>query len=106
MAQAVSGINPHVLAWARDRAGLSVDDVAARMNKDVATVESWEKGDSAPTYSQLERLAYVLYKRPLALFFFPEPPDEPSPEKSFRTLPEAEAEKLAPDTRLKLREAR
>jgi hypothetical protein len=51
-------------------------------------------------------LGYVLYKRPLALFLFPEPPNEPSPKKSFRTLPESEAEKLAPDTRLKLREAR
>ncbi len=106
MAQTVSGINPRVLVWARNQSGLTVDDVAARMKKDPATVEGWEKGESAPTYSQLERLAYVLYKRPLALFFFPEPPSEPSPNKSFRTLPESEAEKLAPDTRLKLREAR
>jgi transcriptional regulator with XRE-family HTH domain len=106
MADTVSGINPRVLAWARDRAGLSVEDVAGRMKKDAATIASWEKGESAPTYSQLERLAYVLYKRPLALFFFPEPPSEPSPNKSFRTLPESEAEKLAPDTRFKLREAR
>ncbi len=95
MAQTVSGINPRVLAWARSQAGLTIDDVAARMKKDPALIEGWEKGESAPTYSQLERLAYVLYKRPLALFFFPEPPSEPSPNKSFRTLPESEAEARA-----------
>ncbi len=106
MAQTVSGINPRILVWAREQAGFTVDEVATRMNKDSAAIKDWETGESAPTYSQLERLAYVLYKRPLALFFFPEPPSEPNPKKSFRTLPESEAEKLAPNTRLKLREAR
>ena len=55
---------------------------------------------------QLERLAYVLYKRPLALFFFPDVPEEPNPEQSFRTLPDSEVEELAPDTHHKIREAR
>jgi Zn-dependent peptidase ImmA (M78 family) len=106
MAKTISGVNPKILTWARTQAGLSLNDVANRMKRHPETIKSWEEGESSPTYSQLERLAYVLYKRPLALFFFPEPPDEPSPDKSFRTLPESEAEKLAPDTRFKLREAR
>ncbi|KKL56723.1 hypothetical protein LCGC14_2242570, partial [marine sediment metagenome] len=37
-----------------------------------------------------ERLAYEIYKRPLALFFFPEPPEEETPKESFRTLPQEE----------------
>ena len=85
--------------------GYSVEEVAERMNKDPVKIKSWENGESAPTYSQLERLAGVLYKRPVALFFFPEPPEELTPGGSFRTLPEPEVEKLLPDTRLKLREA-
>ena len=100
-----SGINPEILAWAREQMGYSVEEVAERMNKDPVKIKSWENGESAPTYSQLERLAGVLYKRPVALFFFPEPPEELTPGGSFRTLPEPEVEKLLPDTRLKLREA-
>jgi len=39
-------------------------------------IEGWEAGASAPTYPQLEALAYKVYKHPLALFFFPEPPED------------------------------
>lgn len=67
---------------------------------------SWETGSSSPTYAQLETLAYKVYKRPVALFFFPEPPEEIDPEHSFRTLPEFEVEELTSDTRYKIRDAR
>jgi Zn-dependent peptidase ImmA (M78 family) len=75
------------------------------MGKRPEVIESWERGVSAPTYPQLEALAYRVYKRPLALFFFPEPPDEPDPEHAFRTLPEFEIEELSPETRFHVREA-
>ncbi len=104
--ETVSGINPIVLAWARRQAGLSVVEVAERLKKDPAVIESWERGDSAPTYVQLETLAYKVFRRPVALFFFPEPPDEPALERSFRTLPTPEANDLSADTRYKIREAR
>jgi Zn-dependent peptidase ImmA (M78 family) len=105
MAQTVSGINPEILAWARRRAGLSVAEVADRLKKNPAVIEGWERGESAPTYVQLETLAYKVFRRPVALFFFPEPPDEPSPERFFRTLPRPEADDLSADTRYKVREA-
>lgn len=104
--ETVSGINPKVLKWARRQAGLSLSEVADRLKKTPELVESWETGDAAPTYSQLETLAYRVFKRPVALFFFPEPPEEPEPERSFRTLPTPEASGLTADTRYKLREAR
>jgi len=106
MANQILGINPKVLVWARKRSGHSVEDVAAYFKKDLTEIESWEKGESGPTYVQLEKLAYVLYKRPLALFFFPDVPKEDNPEKSFRTLPDSEIDDLAPDTHHKIREAR
>ena len=34
---------------------------------------------STPTYSQLEQMAYKIYKRPVAVFF-PSVPKEPSPK--------------------------
>ena len=106
MAKPVAGINPRVLRWARERAGYPAGDVAQAIGKDEEVVKQWESGESAPTYAQLERLAYQLYKRPIALFFFPEPPQELDPAKEFRTLPDFEVERLASDTRFALRLAK
>lgn len=106
MANQVVGINREVLVWARKRAGLEIDDVAVALGKDASIIESWETGDAAPTYVQLEKLAYTVYKRPIALFFFPAVPKEVDAEQSFRTLPETEIDELGADTRHKVREAR
>lgn len=90
-------INLDVLIWARKSANLLEEDVALKMNKSLDVIKAWEKGDSSPTYIQLETLAYTVYKRPLAIFFFPEPPEEVTPMKSFRTLPESEIDELPPN---------
>jgi transcriptional regulator with XRE-family HTH domain len=87
MAQPVAGLNPALLVWARERAGLTIAQVADAMGKGPEVITSWEEGTSAPTYVQLEKLAYTVYRRPIALLFFPEPPSEPDPHQSFRTLP-------------------
>jgi len=89
-------INPTILTWARENANLLIEDVALKMKKSPEAIEAWEKGDSSPTYVQLETLAYAIYKRPVAIFFFPEPPEEVTAKKSFRTLPESEVEELGP----------
>jgi Zn-dependent peptidase ImmA (M78 family) len=80
--------------------------VADKLKKPIALVDAWENGSSAPTYSQLETLAYDLYKRPLAMFFLPNPPDEPSPKAEFRSLPERDLSALNRDTVLLIRKAR
>lgn len=106
MANYVSGVNPEILHWAREKAGLTIEEIAQSFRKDVEVISNWESGEAAPTYNQLEKLAYSLYKRPIALFFFPSPPDEPDPGKSFRTLPDMEINNLHPDTLLAVREAK
>lgn len=105
MIDRATALNPRVLRWARDRAGLSLEAVAARLKKPAEMVAAWESGSDAPTYRQLEALAEDLYKRPVAIFFFPTPPDEDDPHKQFRTLPESELAFLAPDTLYAIREA-
>ncbi len=100
-----SAVNGRVLTWARERAGLSLVQVAARVKRDPDTISAWEAGTQFPTYHQLEILAESLYHRPVALFFLPEPPDEPPPQRQFRTLPDFEVEALSADTRLALRQA-
>lgn len=100
----IPGLNPDILVWARQRAGQNVDEVARRLGKTSEDIEAWEAGVSSPTYVQLEKLAYQIYKRPIALFFFPEPPTEADPEHRFRTLPDFELADLVPDTRYKIRD--
>ena len=105
MVQRASAINPAVLVWARERAGLSIADVAARLGKDSEVISAWERGDAFPAYGQLEKLAESLYRRPVALFFLPEPPEETAVRKEFRTLPDADIAELGADTRYALRDA-
>ncbi len=106
MRQPVVGINPKLLKWARETSGYSIEKVASALKKEPKSIRDWEEGTELPTYMQLEKLAYQLYKRPMALFFFPEPPDETQPSKSFRTLPRNEIDKLNSDTLIALRKAR
>ena len=87
-------VNPEVLSWARNSLHLQLDEVAARMRKKPSEIEAWERGEASPTYVQLEKLAYEIYKRPIALFFFPEAPVEETIEQLFRTLPENELERM------------
>lgn len=94
-------ITPSVLQWARERAGYTVDDLEARFKN----IEQWEAGESYPTYPQLERLSDTL-KVPVAVFFFPSPPDLPPISRSFRTLPEAMFERFPPQIITLLRKAK
>lgn len=87
-------INLDILKWARVSLGLSISEVAKRMKKKESEIEDWETGISFPTYSQLEKLAYEIYNRPIALFFFPDIPEEDTPKTEFRTLPEVLIEGL------------
>ncbi len=105
MASKVTNMNPEILVWARERAGWEVEEVANKIGKSPETILAWETGESVPTYIQLEKLAYKVYKRPIAIFFFQEPPEEPAPSQSFRTLPKFELEEMGPDTLFATRQA-
>ena len=102
-------VNAAMLRWARETGGFDIDDVVVKLQRKSITSEtvaSWEKGAASPTYVQLEQLAYKIYKRPLALFFFPEPPEEETPEQSFRTLPQEEINLLGPRLLYLVRQAK
>ncbi|MBI4589789.1 MAG: ImmA/IrrE family metallo-endopeptidase [Candidatus Rokubacteria bacterium] len=96
-------VNPAILRWARETAGLELEQVAKRFGK----VEEWERehGQAKPTVRQLETLSDI-YKRPLATFFLPEPPVEPPPPTDFRMLPSDRARTLSKKVRLAMRKAR
>ena len=96
-------INPDVLIWARERAGLTVGALAFALKVGAEVVAAWEAGLDRPSYAMLERLAYSVLKLPLAVFYFPEPPAIEDPITKFRRLPDYELERLSPDTHYKLR---
>ena len=104
-AESVTGIQPEMLRWARKTVGLSVADVAQMLKRGADEIEAWESGQGFPSYVQLEKLAYQVYKRPLAVFFLPSPPDEAVPQREFRTLPDADLQTLGRDTHLQIRRA-
>lgn len=103
MAEYVNGINPEILKWARERSGYTVAAMATALKKDVSIINDWESGERALTYVQLETLADK-YERPLAIFFFPEPPDEPNIAENL-ALRSSDADRLNPRLHMLLRQA-
>ncbi len=93
-------VTSSVITWARKRAGFSVEEAAEKFSK----IAAWEAGEAFPTYPQIERLADT-FKLPIAVFFFPEPPDLPPISESFRTLPAEEFEQIPRRVKFLLRKA-
>lgn len=106
MADQLTGVSPKVLKWARNSLGLDLYEVSQEMGKDIGVVEKWESGEESPTYAQLEKLAYTVYKRPLAVFFMPEPPIEENIKTEFRTFFGFQGNKLEKDTHLAIRDGK
>lgn len=94
-------INPSLLIWARETAGYSLEQLIDIFPK----LKEWESGNGCPTYSKLEDLAKK-YHRPLAVFFFPSPPQEETIEKSFRAISANEIQNLSPRIRFLFRKAK
>ena len=79
-------VNNDILVWARQELNITLEEVADRMGRNIEDIINWVEGKDYPTYAQLEKLAYTIYKRPLAVFFFPNIPNIPKNNGKFRTL--------------------
>ncbi len=66
-------INPRLITWARERAGLGVGDLGG-----FAKLRSWESGAVKPTFKQLERFAECVHA-PIGYLLLSEPPKEQLP---------------------------
>jgi Zn-dependent peptidase ImmA (M78 family) len=64
---------PEMLLWLREHEHLTVVAVARKMSIPDERMEDWEHGVTQPTIPQLRKLAKI-YKRPLAAFYLPAPP--------------------------------
>ena len=74
-------VNPALLVWARERAGLQLDDLVHRLPK----LPDWENGEAQPTLKQLEAFARAVHV-PIGYLFLPQPPEETLPIPDFRTM--------------------
>jgi len=85
-------INPRMLSWARETAGLSLEEAAEKLGlKDSAKASAAEKlraleaGERAPSETRLQK-AVSVYRRPLISFYLPEPPRRGERGEDFRTV--------------------
>jgi Zn-dependent peptidase ImmA (M78 family)/DNA-binding XRE family transcriptional regulator len=97
-------VKPELLAWARERAKVKIDDAAKAVNVSPERIEQWETGADAPTVNQLRGLAKK-YHFPLAVFYLPEPPVDFAPLRDFRRLPNFEDGTISPNLAFHIRNA-
>jgi Zn-dependent peptidase ImmA (M78 family) len=84
-------INPAVLVWARETAGLDVKSAARQIGLGASQDTSsegklleFERGDRLPSRSQLSNIAKT-YRRPLVVFYMPSPPTKADRGSDFRS---------------------
>lgn len=78
-------VNPNILAWARERAGFAVSDIADKMKIKQDKVLAWEAGEKKPTFRQAQKFADKTFI-PFGYLFLNEPPREPLPIPDLRTV--------------------
>ena len=90
----VAGLNPDVLIWARETAGLDRETAAQKIGLKVARgvagadrLAAIEAGDLMPKPTLLRQMA-AQYHRPLLTFYLPKVPAPAELGQDFRTLPD------------------
>lgn len=91
-------VNPDILIWARETAGLTPEDAVLKLGINAARgvaaadrLAALEAGDVAPTRPMLVKMS-KRYHRPLLTFYLSNRPRTGDRGEDFRTLPEAFAE--------------
>ena len=91
-------VNPDILRWARETAGMSLEDAAHAINLNprqgvpaAARLAKLEKGDGQPSRPLLLRMAHK-YRRPLIAFYLARPPARGDRGEDFRTLQDRDVE--------------
>lgn len=97
-------LQPSVLRWARERAGLEPHALAGALKLPDERVKDWET-TGALTFSLLQKLARVT-RTPEGQLFLPNPPVEKLPVPDFRTLPGQEGYQASPELLDTLHDAR
>ncbi len=99
-------VTPALITWARDTAGFSIAEAADKLGIDAEKLTAWEnpKDEATPSIPQARKLA-ALFKRPLAVFYLPEPPTRFQVMRDLRRLPGIGARHFSPALQLEIRAA-
>lgn len=89
-------ITPEVLLWARQRVTMPLEVAARKLGVAPEQLDAWERGAARPTFSQAKAIA-GLYRRPLAIFYLPEPPEPLDALHDFRRMPNADRTEPSPE---------
>lgn len=98
-------INPEVIAWARKRSRIPKEAAAQKLNIPVERLLAIETGQETITLAQAREFA-KFYRRALAVFFLPAPPDDIDVPTDFRRLPDGSLQEVPTDLIHAIREAR
>jgi Zn-dependent peptidase ImmA (M78 family) len=105
-------LNPQILVWARETAGLTVDEAAHALGfKDgqgrtaADRLEAMEVGDEDPSRSVLLNMARI-YRRSLLVFYLSEPPRTGDRGQDFRRAPSAQTPEYDPTLDALIRDVR
>jgi len=97
-------VTPELLVWARESAGLSVQDMAEKLKTTLERVEQWEAGERHPTLPQARKWANAT-RRPLVVLYLAEVPKDFSPLRDFRRFDATEDLVMSPGLLFQIREA-
>lgn len=89
-------VDPGVLEWARQTAGLDYEAAAKKLGISAASLARWEIGELSPTVVQLRKAAKA-YKRPLAVLLLPDPPEDFQALRDFRRAVGARGRDWSPE---------
>lgn len=78
-------INKHMIEWALQRSGISVEALAERVGVTATSVEAWTTGETLPTFKQAQKFATTLGV-PFGYLYLDTPPLEEMPVADFRTV--------------------
>ncbi len=96
---------PSVLQWARITASMDVQTAASKASVKPQQIADWESGNEQPTLAQLRKLCDV-YKRPIAVFYLPSPPEPTrNPPNDFRRLSAGVSAKYSSELAFEIRRA-
>ncbi len=102
MAKIEALVTPSVIKWARERARLDLETAAKRIGRPEDDITAWEDGSLRPSLPQARKASEV-YKRSLAVFYLPEPPQDFATIQDFRTLPDPTSYDYSPELALLVR---
>ena len=78
-------INPVILSWSRQRAGLSEEQIARGLKVQFERVREWEGGLSLPTFNLARKWALIVHI-PFGFLFLKTPPQDQLPLPDLRTV--------------------